>query len=658
MSHHYVRLSKIFFFNSILLLCFMAGRLFAQSVIESIFGSSNTGIMDTTTFGKTPVIVEAESGILGSHLLVQEDGDVIYITTSSNYIGQDHPQDSSCVATYDVEFEDAGLYNLFVRVRVSAGSFDDDSFFYGVGFGEKDVDVGADWHLVNGLGSAGFTDPDYYVDGPGPVGTEVWKWVNITKNGYQSSPGLPFYVGEDSLSRTFQIGSREDGLDFDKIAFGKSDLYYTVNDLDTGLPGSTTMDDSTYVYPGPPLAEGQIKFLGCAWSANIDNNFASYWNQLTPGNMGKWESVGTSPDTSNWNWSSLDYANNYAKDNNLIFKNHTLIWGEQQPDWINDFSPAEQAIYIETWIRRVGERYPDMDMIDVVNEPLPGHNPPDGVVGSANYKDALGGDGETGWDWIIKSFELARKYMPDTELILNDFGIINSNSNTTTYLQIINLLKDRGLIDGIGVQGHRFELENANTTTLKNNLDRLAATGLPIYISEMDLGNIGDTGNPDDEKQLELYQKIFPVLWEHPGIKGITLWGYIEGSTWQETCYLVGYNGEWRPAMEWLAQYLEDYSTGIIEEESALPIHYSLEQNFPNPFNPTTHIRYSIANTTKVTLKVFDVLGREIQILVNEDKSIGQYTVTFDGKDLPSGIYFYNLQAGSFSETKKFVLMQ
>ena len=105
----------------------------------------------------------------------------------------------------------------------------------------------------------------------------------------------------------------------------------------------------------------------------------------------------------------------------------------------------------------------------------------------ANYKNALGGKGVTGWDWVIKSFELARKYIPNAKLLINDYGIINDNSATTSYIQIINLLKDRGLIDGIGVQGHRFALESANTTTLKNNLDRLAATGLPIYISEFDL---------------------------------------------------------------------------------------------------------------------------------------------------------------------------
>ncbi len=81
-------------------------------------------------------------------------------------------------------------------------------------------------------------------------------------------------------------------------------------------------------------------------------------------------------------------------------------------------------------------------------------------------------------------------------------------------------------------------------------------------------------------------------------------------------------------------------------------------QNFPNPFNPSTTIYYSIPELSFVTLKVYDVLGNEIVTLVNEEKSIGTHTIEFDATALPSGIYFYRIQAGSFVETKKMVLMK
>ncbi len=407
--------------------------------------------------------------------------------------------------------------------------------------------------------------------------------------------------------------------------------------------------DSSLVWKGPALATGSPKFLGSAGDSP-DNHFIDYWTQLTPENAGKWGSVGTSTDTTQWNWSGLDNDYNYAKNNGLIFKDHNLIWGNQQPSWISGLDSAQQISYIETWIRMVGERYPDIDMIDVVNEPLTGHNPPDGINGHANYKNALGGNGTTGWDWLIKAFELARQYIPNAKLLINDYGIINNNSATTSYIQIINLLKDRGLIDGIGCQAHG--LESTSAATIQSNLDRLAATGLPIYISEFDL-NI-----QNDNQQKTKYQELFPVMWQHPDVKGVTLWGYIQGHTWITYSYLVNTNGTARPALWWLAQYIKDNPVGVKETASGTPTEYKLEQNFPNPFNPTTNIRYSIIKASKVTLKIYDILGREVKTLVNTEQAPGQYTVMFDAQNLSSGVYFYQLNAGSFTATKKLMLLK
>jgi len=558
--------------------------------------------------------------------------------------------------TYQVPFADSGQYNLFARVRVGAAGFDDDSFFYGNGFGSKRDTGAVDWIIVNGLASAGFSDATAVVDGPGSLGTGVWKWVNL-KNGYQGTPGQPFVLNIDSLEQTFQIGGREDGLDIDKLAFGKTSLNFTVANLDSVQAGTPATADSGMVWRGPAFASGQSKFIGCAWGGT-DTNFVKYWTQLTTGNEGKWGSVGITSDTSQWNWSGLDAAYSYARNNHLIFKDHTLIWGEQQPSWISGLDSATQAAYIETWIRMVGQRYPDIDMVDVVNEALAGHKPPDGGSGRANYINALGGNGTTGWDWVIRAFTLARQYLPNAKLFLNDYGIINDNLATTSYLGVINLLKDRGLIDGIGVQGHRFELEGADTNIVKGNLTRLAATGLPIHISEFDLGNLGNSGTPNDAQQLQLYQKVFPVLWMHPGVKGITLWGYLEGQMWQSSCYLVRYTGTMRPALVWLAQYVQSNPSGVDETAPTVPAAFTLEQNFPNPFNPTTSIRYGVPRSSHVALTVFDIVGSQIRTLVNEVQSPGQYTVTFDGRDLASGVYFYRLTSGSFSETKKFVMVK
>jgi hypothetical protein len=97
--------------------------------------------------------------------------------------------------------------------------------------------------------------------------------------------------------------------------------------------------------------------------------------------------------------------------------------------------------------------------------------------------------------------------------------------------------------------------------------------------------------------------------------------------------------------------------TEIVQEEHQLP-KFSLNQNYPNPFNPGTIIKYEIPERSLVTIKVFDVLGNEVATLVNEEKAIGNYEVEFDATNLPSGIYFYQLQTPNFTQTRKMILLK
>ncbi|MFZ1320267.1 MAG: ASPIC/UnbV domain-containing protein, partial [Ignavibacteria bacterium] len=103
----------------------------------------------------------------------------------------------------------------------------------------------------------------------------------------------------------------------------------------------------------------------------------------------------------------------------------------------------------------------------------------------------------------------------------------------------------------------------------------------------------------------------------------------------------------------------EDGNITFVKDQSISPDFFELEQNYPNPFNPKTVINYELQVTSYlVSLKVFDVLGNELSTLVNEKQSAGRYTVTFDGSNFPSGVYFYKLQAGEFVETKRMVLLK
>jgi photosystem II stability/assembly factor-like uncharacterized protein len=100
-----------------------------------------------------------------------------------------------------------------------------------------------------------------------------------------------------------------------------------------------------------------------------------------------------------------------------------------------------------------------------------------------------------------------------------------------------------------------------------------------------------------------------------------------------------------------------DYSYEVSVEVTR-PLEYVLEQNYPNPFNPVTNIQYALDSKQFVTLKAFDVLGKEVATLVDEEKPAGNYEVEFSATDLPSGIYYYRMQAGSYIETKKMILIK
>ncbi len=98
--------------------------------------------------------------------------------------------------------------------------------------------------------------------------------------------------------------------------------------------------------------------------------------------------------------------------------------------------------------------------------------------------------------------------------------------------------------------------------------------------------------------------------------------------------------------------------TFVEEQIDEIPTNYNLRQNYPNPFNPTTTITYQIPELSFVTLKVYDVLGSEVATLVNKEKQVGSYDVEFNGSGLPSGIYFYRLQAIEFTQVKKMILLK
>ncbi|WP_437303077.1 endo-1,4-beta-xylanase [Sorangium sp. So ce388] len=288
-------------------------------------------------------------------------------------------------------------------------------------------------------------------------------------------------------------------------------------------------------------SEPEQKFVGnITTSGAVRDGFARYWNQITPENEGKWGSVERSRGSRDW--SKLDAIYKYAKDNNIIFKHHVFVWGSQQPDWVGRLSGAEQQSAVRDWMKSFCERYPDTKYIDVVNEPPP-HTTP-------SYKNGIGGDGASGWDWIVNSFKWAREFCPGAKLILNDYNNIEYENDHNNFMRIAKAVIDAGApVDALGAQAH--DAYKINTSTVKSYLDKMAALGKPLYITEYDIGIA------DDNQQKRVMEEQFTMYWNHPSIKGITLWGYIVGTTWRDNTGIQRQDGTMRPAMQWLMEFLD-----------------------------------------------------------------------------------------------------
>jgi GH35 family endo-1,4-beta-xylanase len=267
-------------------------------------------------------------------------------------------------------------------------------------------------------------------------------------------------------------------------------------------------------------------------NGSVRSDFLQFWDQITPENEGKWGSVEGTRDV--YNWSGLDAAYNFAMQNNIPFKQHTFIWGNQAPGWIHNLSPAEKAAEIEEWIRDYCARYPNTALIDVVNEATPGHAP----AGFA--QDAFGSN------WIIRSFQLARQYCPNAVLILNDYNVLSWD--TEAFIQMATPAVNAGVVDALGAQAHG--LESWALSDISRKLNQVAALGLPIYITEYDVART------NDQEQLQIMQTQFPLFYNHQSVAGVTLWGYVVGSTWVNGSGLINTNGTRRPAMNWLMNYL------------------------------------------------------------------------------------------------------
>ena len=295
------------------------------------------------------------------------------------------------------------------------------------------------------------------------------------------------------------------------------------------------------------LSSNPYKFLGnITTRGNVEAgggvpSYYTLWNQITCENESKWSSV--EGNRGNFNWTGAERAFNYAKQHNFTYKYHALVWGAQYPSWLESLSPKNRFAALTNWFDNAKAKFKTLPMIDVVNEAVGRHQD-----GNPMMKETLGGGGKTGYDWLIKAFDMAYQRWPDAILIYNDYNSIRWDVDN--YITLVQTLRDAGApIDAYGNQAH--ELSDISETELKNVLKRQQdALKMPMFATELDI----DIAN--DAQQKAQYQKVLPAFWEAPYCAGVTLWGYVLGATWVSNSGLYR-NGVERPAMTWIKEYMQ-----------------------------------------------------------------------------------------------------
>ena len=314
------------------------------------------------------------------------------------------------------------------------------------------------------------------------------------------------------------------------------------------------------------LAKKDAKWVGNIIRNNVPSNFDGYWNAITMENAGKWSEMERNKGKFSWQENTnniLVQSYNKAISKGYPFKAHTFVWRNQAPGWLPGLNANEQRAAVDRMMRGYLDRFPKTALIDVVNEPLDGHAPAYGTNGGWMK---FNGNNDIGkWSWIKWAFERAKAAREatgsDALLLINDYSILENDNNTNQYIDLIKKVNANGrnLIEGIGVQAHyAYNSRTCGSYTLnisktKRNLDKLATLGLPIYVSEFDM-NIGDNQEQDYK-----FMALFKLFYEHPAVKGVTLWGFNKGN-WVPCSWLVDGSNE-RPALKSLRNYLANVTT-------------------------------------------------------------------------------------------------
>ncbi|MBW0465490.1 hypothetical protein O181_005205 [Austropuccinia psidii MF-1] len=248
-----------------------------------------------------------------------------------------------------------------------------------------------------------------------------------------------------------------------------------------------------------------------------------YFQVLTPENEMKWDVIQKQQGV--YDFKAADLIIAFANENSRSYRIHTIVWHRQVSQWLNALSADELQKATRDHIDKLISRYDKAVAIDVCNEIVDDN----AQIRQNLWRQKLGED-----DYFVEIYQaarlLAQKYNKNLKLFLNDYSIEGINQKSNKVLQLATKLKQKGLLDAVGMQAH---LEVGKVPKdMKKNMERFIAAGLEVAITELDIRMQVPGGKNATTQQKADFQEVFAICKSLPKCLGITVWGVNEAQSW------------------------------------------------------------------------------------------------------------------------------
>jgi len=297
--------------------------------------------------------------------------------------------------------------------------------------------------------------------------------------------------------------------------------------------------------PGPPWNEAAPlrdaaaatgRLVGAAVSSSAlatDPTYAGaagrHFNYLTAEYEMKWDPVQKTQGV--YDFSGGDAIVAFAESRGMRVKGHTLVWHQALPSWVESLSPPELRIAFEDHIRTVAGHYRRrVHAWDVVNEAIDDSR---SGLRSTVFSRGLGSD------YVAEAFRLARRADPEAQLVYNDYGGEGLNRKSNDIYELVKDLKQRGLVDGVGLQMHISATSFPAVADIQANIRRLADLGLQVNLSEMDVRvrDVAGDAATKLQRQREVYRGVVAACVAVPRCEAVTFWGFTDAHSWVDSSF-------------------------------------------------------------------------------------------------------------------------